>query len=111
MTPNEEKKEITVKAPSKPVVSPEKKAEKTTAKALEKERYDVLQFPKKIDQYIGVATAVMGVLLLSLIAYVGATGRISDILLSPGTSTLYLLVWGFVGLINIITGLLFMGRE
>lgn len=111
MTPNEEKKEITVKSPSKPVVSPEKKAEKTTTKALEKERYDVLQFPKKIDQYIGVATTVMGVLLLSLIAYIGATGRISDILLSPETSTPNLLVWGFVGLMNIITGLLFMGRE
>ena len=111
MSPDEEEKEITVKAPSKPVVSPEKKAEKTAEKSLEEERFGVLQFPKKISRYLGVTVATTGVLLLSLFAYMSATGQTSGILLDSETGSLSLVVWGFVGLINIVVGFLFMGRE
>jgi hypothetical protein len=111
MSSEEEKKEITVKAPSKPVVSPEKKAEKTTEKSLEEERFGVLQFPKKISRYVGVTIAATGVLLLSLFAYMSVTGRTSGILLSSETDAVSLVIWGFAGLINIVVGFLFLGRE
>src|SRR3989337_1295500 len=110
MTSEEEKKDITVKAPSKPVVSPEKKAEKTAEKSLEEERFGVLQFPKKISKYVGVIASATGVLLLSLFAYMSATGQTRGILLSSEAGSLTLAVWGFVGLVNIVVGLLFLGR-
>lgn len=111
MTSDEEKKEITVRAPSKPVVSPEKKAEKSTEKALEEERFGVLQVPKKIGRYIGVAEAATGFLLLVLFVLMIATGKTSGIILSSEISPPSLAVWCFVGLINIIVGLLLMGRD
>ena len=93
------------------MVSPEKKAEKTTQKALEEERFDVLQFPKKIGRYLGVAEAAAGLLLLILFALMTTTGKTSGILLSSETSPPSIAVWCFVGLINVIVGLLFMGRD
>jgi hypothetical protein len=111
MASDEEKKEITVKAPSKPTISPEKKAEKVAEKSLEQERYGVLLFPKKISKYGGATAIATGVLLLSLFVYMGATGLTSGILLSSEAGALSLAVWGFVGLINIVIGLLLMGRE
>jgi len=111
MTSNEENREITVKAPSKPVISPEKKAEETAEKALEEERFNVLQFPKKINRYFGVTITATGILLLFLFAYMSATGQTGGILLSLGSGSLTLVLWGFVGLLNIVIGLLFLGRE
>jgi hypothetical protein len=111
MSSEEEKKEITVKAPSKPVVSPERKAEKTTEKSLEEERFGVLLFPQKISRYLGVTIAATGVLLLTLFAYMSVTGRTTGILLSSETDVLSLAIWGFAGLINIVVGFLFLGRE
>jgi hypothetical protein len=111
MSSDEEEKEITVKAPLKPVVSPEKKAEKTTEKVLEEERFSVLQSTKKIGRYLGMTAAITGALLLFLFAYMSITGQTSGILLSSEAGSLSLAVWGFVGLVNIVVGLLFLGRE
>ena len=111
MSSDEEKKEIIVKAPAKPVVSPDKKAERTTEKDLEEERFGVLQFPKKISRYLGVTVGTIGFLLIFLFAYMSATRQTSGILLSSQTTSASLVVWGFVGAINIVVGFLFMGRE
>jgi hypothetical protein len=111
MTSEEENKEITVKAPSKPAVSPEKQAEKTVEKALEEERFKVLQFPKKISKFFGIIVAVTGVLLLFFFVYMAATWQTGGILLSSSSGSLSLVGWGFVGLLNIVTGFLFLGRE
>jgi hypothetical protein len=111
LTSEEKSKEITVKAPSKPVVSPEKQAEKTAEKALEEERFEVLQFPKKISRYVGMVATVTGVWLFSLFVYMSATGQTNGILLSSGSNLLCLATWGFVGLLNILVGFLFLGRE
>lgn len=111
MPSDEENREITVKAPSKPVVAPEKQAEKTAEKALEAERFAVLQFPKKISKYMGVAVAVTGILLLFFLVYMTAMGQTSGILLSSESGWLSLVAWGFVGLLNIVVGFLFLGRE
>jgi hypothetical protein len=111
MTSKEEKEEITVKAPSKPAVSPEKQAEKTVEKALEEERFKVLQFPKKISRYFGIIVTVTGGLLLFFFVYMAATGQTGGILLSSASGSLSLVGWGFVGLLNIVVGFLFLGRE
>jgi uncharacterized protein YbjT (DUF2867 family) len=111
MASDDENQEITVRAPSKPVGSPEKRAGEMAERALEEERFSVLEFPKKIGKYAGVVVAVMGVLLLSLFAYMSVTGQTGGILLSSGSGLASLVVWGFVGLLNIFVGFLFLGRE
>jgi hypothetical protein len=111
MSSNEDNREITVKAPLKPAISPEKQAEKAVEKALEEERFEVLQFPKKISRYFGITVAFTGGLLLFLVIYMGATGQTGGILLSAASSWPSLAGWGFVGLLNIVVGFLFLGRE
>jgi hypothetical protein len=111
MSSDEEKKEITVKAPSKPAISPEERAKKTIEKSLEEERFGVLQFPKILSVYVGSVAEVTGILLIALFLYVVATGRAYGVVLSSTAGSFGLSVWGFVGLVNIVVGLLLMGRE
>ena len=106
-----EEKEITVKAPSKPVTSPEEKTRKTTEKALEEERFSVLQFPKKISKYLGITVTATGGMLIILFAYMGITGQTGGLLLSSDIASSSLFIWGLVGVVNIIVGFLFFGRE
>jgi hypothetical protein len=108
---DEENKEITVKAPTKPVDSSEKKAEEIAQKALEQERFNVLEFPKKISRYMGMVVTATGVLLVLFFVYMAASGQTDGILLSSGSGSLSLVAWGFVGLLNIVVGFLFLGRE
>jgi hypothetical protein len=111
MTSNEEKREITVKAPSKPVTSPQEKERKSSEKALEEERFSALQFPKKISKYFSFIVMATGVLLLFAIAFTSATGQTSTLLFSTETNLPSIVLWGFVALINIIAGFFFLGRE
>ncbi len=111
MPSEEENEEITVKAPSKPTVSEERQYQKTVEKSLEEERFKVLQFPKKISRYIGATVIATGVLLVLLFAFMGATGKTEGILISSESSSMSLGLWVFVGLLNIIVGFLFFGRE
>ena len=111
MSSDDENKEITVKAPSKSGISPEKQAEKATQKALEEERFNVLEFPKKISRFLGVIVTGTGFFLFSLFVFMSVSGQTDGILLSLRNSWLTLVVWGFVGLLNIIFGFLLMGRE
>jgi hypothetical protein len=111
MSSGEENEEIIVKAPSKPNVSEERQYQKTVEKSLEEERFKVLQFPKKISRYIGVPVIATGLLLVLLFAFMGVTGKTVGILVSSESSSLSLGLWVFVGLLNIIVGFLFFGRE
>jgi hypothetical protein len=111
MTEDKEKEEIIVKAPSKPVVSPEKKAEKVIEKALEEERFGVLQISNRVGSYVGASVIFAGVLLLCLFAYVSITGQVELIILSSEAAVFSLVLWVFVGLVNIISGFLLMGSE
>ena len=110
MTEDKEKEEIIVKAPSKPIVSPEKKAEKAIEKSLEEERFGTLQISNRFGSYFGASAIIAGVLLLCLFAYIGITGQVGWILSSEATA-FSLFLWVFVGLVNIISGLLLMGSE
>ena len=108
---NKEKKEIIVKAPSKPVVSPEKKAERAIEKSLEEERFDILQVSNELGAYFGVAVVSIGVFLLCLFAYVSITGQTGLIILSPEATTFSHFLWIFIGLLNLISGFLLIGNK
>jgi hypothetical protein len=111
MTEDKEKEEIIVKAPAKQVVSPEKKAEKAIEKSLEEERFEVLHISNKVGLYFGASVVFVGVLLLCLFAYVSITGQAGLIILSSEATSFSLVLWVFVGLVNIISGFLLMGSE
>jgi hypothetical protein len=108
---SEEGKEITVRAPSKSPVSDEKKSEKAAEKSLEEERFEVLQFPKRIRRYVGVISVLFGFLLLFLFVYLSVAGDLGGVLLSSTGGSFSLILWGFVGSLNIFIGFLFLGRE
>lgn len=110
MASDEENQEITVRAPSKPVVSPEKREEKTTQKALESERFGVLQFPKKISRYLGYTCTVLGLVLLALFA-IEISSQTGNLIFSSQSGSAVIGLWVFVGLFNIIIGFLFLGRD
>lgn len=111
MTVDDEKKEILVEAPSRPVLSPEKMAEKKTEKAFQEEKFGVLQIPKKISKYLGITTTSIGFLMLGLFAYIMITEQSSGIILSSHTVWLNLAMWTFLGLFNVIIGFLLMESE
>jgi hypothetical protein len=111
MPADEKKEEITVKAPSRPIITPEKKAEKTAERALEEERYGVFEVPKKIGKYLGAMSLGTGILLIVLLMYASFSGRTNLIFLSLGSSFPIVGLWIFVGLISIVIGFLLMGSE
>ena len=111
MVKKKNEKEIVVRAPSKPVIHPEKKAEKAAEKALEEERFGVLEISHRLGMYFSASILVSGILLLSLFAYVMVTGYASWIMISPEITFLGLAIWIFVGVVNVVGGLLLMGSE
>jgi len=111
VTEDKEKKEIIVNAPSKPVVSPEKKAEKAIEKALEEERFGTLQISNRFGSYFGASAIVAGVGLLCIFAFVVITGQVGWISMSSGAAVFSIILWIFVGIVNIVSGFLLMGSE
>ncbi|MCW4009079.1 MAG: hypothetical protein NWF05_00455 [Candidatus Bathyarchaeota archaeon] len=111
MADDEDKKaEITVKAPSKSVVAPEKKAERAAERALEEERYNVLQVPKKVGKYLGFASVLLGAALFILLAYGSLTGQ-SLMFLSASSAWSIVGLWIVVGSVSVVTGFLLIGSE
>lgn len=111
MAKKKNEKEIVVRAPSKPVTHPEKKAEKATKKAVEEERFGVLQISHKVGKYFSASMLVAGGLLLCLFTYATATGYADWIVISPEITFSGLAVWIFVGIVNVVGGLLLIGSE
>lgn len=103
--------EITVRAPPKPVIPPEKKAEKVTEKALEEERFGVLEISRKAGTYFSASVLAAGFTQLGLFAYITVTGQIDWMTTSPEATFLGFALWIFVGMINIVGGFLLMGSE
>lgn len=111
MAKKKNKKEIVVHGPPKSVTHPEKKAEKAIEKALEEERFGVLQISHKVGTYFSALILASGVLLLSLFAYATTTSHVDWIIISPEMTVSSLLLWTFVGITNIAVGLLLMESE
>jgi len=108
---DEEKKELIVKAPSRPVIAPERKDAKATEKALEEERYGVLQISERIGKYIGISSVGVGVSLFVLLAYAGLTGQGNWIFLSSASSLPIVGLWIVVGIVGVVAGFLLMGGD
>jgi hypothetical protein len=111
MSEAEGKEEITVKAPSRSIIDPEKKAEQATERALEEERYGVLGVPKKIGRFFGGISLGAGMLLFALLAYSNVSGQTSLVFLSSASSLPIVALWLFVGLISVVVGFILMGSE
>jgi len=111
LTADDEKKELVVKAPSKPVITPERKTEKAAERALEEERYSVLQIPKKVGKYIGISSVSVGILLFILLAYAGLTDQGNWIFLSSASSLPIIGLWIVVGIVSVVVGFLLMGSD
>lgn len=111
MAKKKDKKEIVVPPPPKSVTPREKRAERAAEKALEKERFGVLQISHKVGTYFSASMLVAGALLLCILTYVMATGYIDWIVISSEMPFLGLTVWVLAGMINIVGGLLLMGSE
>lgn len=110
LTEDDKKEEITVRAPSKSIIAPEKKVKKATEKALEEERYGILQVPKKTGTYIGVSSVFVGVTLFIVLVYMSLSGQVSGMFSS--TAALWVLgLWIAVGLISVVAGFFLMGSE
>ena len=104
------KKEIVVKAPSKQVIPPEKKAEKTVEKALEEERFGVLRVSRRVGKLFSASIVTAGVLNLIFLTYLILTSNVAGIgYLEKTFWGLVLLV--FISLANIVGGLLLVGSE
>jgi hypothetical protein len=108
---DDKNEDIVVKAPSRPVTAPEKKAQKTAERALEEERYGVLAVPKKIGRYFGVISLSTGIVLVVLLAYASLSGNSNLIFLSLASSFPIVSLWIFVGSVSIVVGFLLMGSE
>lgn len=111
MTEDEDKEEIVVRAPSKPVVSPERKAEKAIETALEEERFGTLQISKKFGSYFGASAIAAGIVLLCIFAFVAITGQVGWMSRSSGAAVFSIVLWIFVGIVNIVSGFLLMGSD
>jgi len=111
MAKKKKEKEIVVRGPAKPVTHPEKKDEREIEKALEEERFGVLQVSHKAGMYFSASMLVSGIMLLYLFTYVMVTGRADQVLISPQMTFSSLAVWIFAGIINILGGLMLMGSE
>jgi len=111
MAKKKKKKEIVVRAPSKPVTHPEKKAERAAEKALEEERFSVLQISHKVGTYFSASLLMSGVLLLCLFTYVTVTGYLDWMTASPQATFFGFIVWILVGITNIVGGLILIGSE
>ena len=110
MGSDEEKKEVVVKAPSKSTVSAEKKVEKATVKALEEERFNVIQVSQKIGKYFGILSISMGTILLVLLAYVTLAVEGSIMALASMSIPIFGL-WIAAGLVSVLIGFLLIGSE
>ena len=106
-----DEKEIVVKAPSRPVVAPEKKAQKAAERAVEEEKYGILQVSKRLSRFLGFTSLASGVLLVVLMAYGDFSGQTSLFFLSLNPPIPIIGLWIFIGLINIVAGFLLMGSE
>lgn len=111
MEEDEQKKEVVVKAPPNDVTPSEKKAERSVEKALEKERFSVLKFSRRVGMYFGASMLAAGVLLICVFGYFTLVGYEGWVTAPPEIVFLGFAIWIFVGIVSSVGGLLLMGTE
>jgi hypothetical protein len=106
-----DEKEIVVNAPSKSVTPKEKKAERTAERALEEERYNVLQISGRAGKYFGALSILIGSLLFAALSYSMLFGQTGLIFFSSNSELWVIGLWILVGLVNVVIGFLLIGSE
>ena len=102
------KKEITVPAPRKPSRRPAERARKDQTIAMEEERIDTLEVAQRVGKVFSGLTIGAGVLLLLFSVYLIITGPLTS---SPETRLFFIVMLAFLGIVNMVSGLLLMGRS
>ncbi|UCE16789.1 MAG: hypothetical protein JSV12_04085 [Candidatus Bathyarchaeota archaeon] len=102
------KKEITVPAPPRPSRRPAERARKAQAEAIEKERLGTLKVAQKVGRVFSGLTVVTGVLLLLFSVYLTITGPLTS---SPEMKLFFIVMLAFLSVVNMVSGLLLMGRD
>ena len=102
------KKEITVSAPHMPSKRPAERAGEAQAMAIEDERFDTLKVAQKVGRAFSGLTIAAGVLLLLFSVYLTVTGPLTS---SPEMRLFFIVMLVFLGIVNMVSGLLLMGRD
>ena len=105
-----EKHEIRVSAPSRPSLRPEEAIIKTQQKALEEERFRVLELSRRIGKKFAPMPIIVGASLLIISVYLIVTNAVLTFLMvgSPEIKTFFIVLSIFWGVVNVVTGLLLM---
>lgn len=106
MKKKKEKKEIRVSAPFIPSTPPEEAARRDREMARVEEEIEVIAVTHRVGALFGGVMITMGALLLFSI-YLIMTGQV---MISPEERLLFTLALILYGIVNMISGLLLMGR-
>ncbi|MEM2098301.1 MAG: hypothetical protein QXU99_00935 [Candidatus Bathyarchaeia archaeon] len=106
-----EEEEIIVSAPSKSVVSTDKKTAKAIDRALEEEKFAIFEILKRVSGYFGVLIFFSGVILLGLFIFVSVSGQEGLLVFSSASPVFILVLWIFLGVINVVGGCLLICSE
>lgn len=111
LSKDKENKEVFVKAPSKSVIAEEVKAEKATVKALEEERFNVISIGKRVGQYFGLSSMIVGAILLLTLGYFAINQSTAILFSAGGVSVSVLGLFVVAGLMSILAGFLLIASE
>lgn len=108
MKKKKKKREIRIFAPFRPVIRREEAEMRAHEKALEEERIKVLTFSKKIRRRFYALPMIIGAFLLGFSAYIIITNAFL-VASSPEATMFFITAFIFLGVIEVISGLLLMG--
>ena len=103
-------REIRIPAPIKPTLRPEEAVIKAQRKALEEERFRVLEFSRRIGKKFGPMPIIVGASLLTISVYLVITDAVLTVLMagSPEIKAFFTVLSILFGVVNVVTGLLLM---
>ena len=106
------KREMKVSAPLRPTLRPEETIARTRQKDLQGERFEVLELARKIGKKFGLISVVIGSSLLIFLIYLLVTdGVLTSVVISSPEIEVFSLIFSiFLGVVNIVTGLLLMSN-
>lgn len=103
-------REIRIPAPIKPTLRPEEAVIKAQRKALEEERFRVLEFSRRIGKKFGPIPIIVGASLLIISVYLVITDTVLTLLMagSQEIKAFFTVFSILLGVVNVVTGLLLM---
>ena len=110
MRKKRKRREIRIFAPFRPSLRPEEAVIKAQRKALEEERYKVLEFSRRISRKFSLLPIMAGASLLITSTYMFVTNAVL-IVDSPEIKVLFITLLVLLGIVNVVAGLLLMGSD